>query len=82
MYRIRLLNLLHNAVFQVEEIFLNDTYDDTFSGVEEEEVEIRIPREALEGSSEDPVRMASLFFRNMSGLLPERLEGNDNDGLV
>lgn len=77
-----MLNLLHNPVFQVREISLNDTDDDTFSGVEEEGAEIRIPREVLEGNSEEPVRMASLLFRNMSGLLPERLKGNDNDGLV
>ena len=70
-------------MFQVEEVSLNDT-DDMFSGVEEEEAEISIPREVLEslGQYGEPVRMASLLFRNKSGLLPERLEGNDYDGLV
>ena len=70
-------------MFQVEEVSLNDT-DDMFSGVEEEEAEISIPREVLEslGQYGEPVRMASLLFRNMSGLLPQRLEGNDNHGLV
>ena len=69
------------AVFQVEEVSLNDTdLDDvTFSGVEVEGAEIHIPREVLRGNP-NPVRMASLLFRNMSGLLPARLEGNNNDG--
>ena len=69
-------------MFQVEEISLNDTDDDMLSGVEEEEAEISIPREVLEGlgNGSQLVRMASLLFRNKSGLLPERLEGNDNDG--
>ena len=70
-------------MFLVEVVSLNDTDDEMFSGVEEEEAEISIPREVLEGvGNEEPVRMASLLFRNMSGLLPERLEGSDNDGLV
>ena len=70
-------------MFLVEVVSLNDTDDIMFSGVEEEEAEISIPREVLEGvGNEEPVRMASLLFRNMSGLLPERLEGSDNDGLV
>lgn len=68
-------------MFEVEEVSLNDIEDDTLSGVEAAEAEILIPREVLEGS-EGPVRMASLLFRNKSGLLPERLEGNDNDRLV
>ena len=66
-------------MFQVEEISLNDTDDVTFSGVEVEGAEIRIPREVLRGNP-NPVRMASLLFRNKSGLLPERLERNENDG--
>ena len=61
---------------------MNDT-DDVLSGVEEEEAEISIPREVLESlGNGESVRMASLLFRNMSGLLPEMLEGADNDGLV
>ena len=69
------------AVFQVEEVSLNDTDldDDTFSGVEVKGAEIRIPREVLSGNP-NLVRMASLLFRNMSGLLPARLEGNNDDG--
>ena len=70
-------------MFQVEEISVNDTDndDDTFSGVEAEGAEIRIPREVLRGTA-NPVRMASLLFRNKSGLLPQRLEGNNNDGYM
>ena len=75
--------LMTCIVFQVEEISLNDTDSDMLSGVEEEEAEISIPREVLEGlGNGEPVRMASLLFRNKSGLLPERLEGNNNDGLA
>ena len=68
-------------MFQVEEISITDT-DDMFSGVEVEgaDSEICIPREVLRGNP-NPVRMASLLFRNKSGLLPARLEGN-NDGYV
>ena len=70
-------------MFLVEEISLNDTDNDMLSGVEDEAAEISIPREVLEGlGNGEPIRMASLLFRNKSGLLPERLEGNDNDGLV
>ena len=61
---------------------MNDIEDEFISGVSEERAKIRIPRIALERSDRDPVRMASLLFRNMSGLLPERLEGNENDRLV
>ena len=67
-------------MFQVEEVSLNDTDDVTFSGVEVEGAEIHIPREVLRGNP-NPVRMASLLFRNKSGLLPARLEGN-NDGYI
>ena len=69
-------------MFLVNEVSLSEIEDKLIPGVEAAEAEIRIPREVLEGNSEEPVRMASLLFRNMSGLLPERLEGNDNDGLV
>ena len=70
-------------MFHIDEVSLNDMDDDgILFGVEEEETEISIPREVLEslGNETEPVRMASLLYRNMSGLLPERLEGNDNDG--
>ena len=61
---------------------MNDIEDEFISGVSEERAKIRIPRIILERSDQDPIRMASLLFRNMSGLLPERLEGNESDRLV
>ena len=61
---------------------MNDFEDEFISGVSEERAKIRIPRIVLERSDQDPVRMASLLFRNMSGLLPDRLEENENDRLV
>ena len=61
---------------------LNDTEDEFISGVSEERAKIRIPRLVLERSDQDPVRMASLLFRNMSGLLPERLDRNESNRLV
>jgi hypothetical protein len=69
-------------VFLVQEISLNDIEGEFIFGVSEERAKIRIPRIVLERSDQDPVRMVSLLFRNMSGLLPERLEGNKNDRLV
>ena len=61
---------------------MNDTEDEFISGVSEERAKIRIPRLVLERSDQDPVRMASLLFRNMSGLLPERLDRNESNRLV
>ena len=61
---------------------MKDIEDEFISGVSEERAKIRIPRIVLERSDQDPVRMASLLFRNMSGLLPDRLEENENDRLV
>ena len=61
---------------------MDDIEDEFISGVSEERAKIRIPRIALERSDQAPVRMASLLFRNKSGLLPARLEGNENDRLV
>ena len=70
-------------MFHIDEVSLNDMDDDgILFGVEEEETEISIPREVLEslGNEAEPVRMVSHLYRNMSGLLPKRLEGNDTDG--
>lgn len=61
---------------------LSDTEDEFISGVSEERAKISIPRLVLERSDQDPVRMASLLFRNMSGLLPERLDRNESNRLV
>ena len=48
----------------------------TLSPIEGEDAEIIIPiREVLEGlDSGAEVRMAALLFRNMSGLLPEKID--------
>ena len=61
---------------------MNDTEDEFISGVSEKRAKIHIPRLVLERSDQDPVRMASLLFRNMSGLLPERLDRNESNRLV
>ena len=64
------------AEFLVKELKLNETVDEIRSlPVNSENAMIHTPvREVLSGSeNEDPVRMASLLFRNMSGFLPERL---------
>ena len=61
------------------EISANDIDDDRISPIENEDAQIRIPREVLEAvGNGQPVRKASLLYRNMSGLLPERLEGDNN----
>ena len=51
-----------------------DKIADRISPIEEQGTRISIPSEVLEGATGGaPVRMASLLFRNMSGLLPESL---------
>ena len=60
-----------------------DEVDQTISPIVGEDAQITIPREVLEGLGEgERVRMASFLFRNKSGLLPESLEGADNNRLV
>ena len=61
---------------------MKDIEDEFISGVSEERAKIRIPRIVSEKSDQAPVRIASLLFRNISGLLPARLEGNESDRLV
>ena len=69
--------------FHVDEVMIDETTD-RMSPIEQESASISIPREVLEGATAGtPVRMASLFFRNMSGLLPESLnDGAQNDTYV
>lgn len=65
-------------MFVVEEVSLNDT-DDGLSPIDDEDAQIVIPREVLAAlGNGESVRMASLLFRNKSGLLPPRLESADN----
>ena len=54
---------------------LNEIVDEIHSPINSENATIHVPvREVLSGSENgESVRMASLLFRNMSGLLPERL---------
>ena len=70
-----------HAVLQVKEISLNEESParDVFPNVDEEDVEISISRSNVLRGTKQSVRMASLLFINMSGLLPERLEGSAND---
>ena len=78
-------DIINFAVFQIEELRINEIVNiESHSPIDDEPAEIRIPvREVLSGlESQGPVRMASLLFRNMSGLLPERLEGSSYNGLV
>lgn len=64
---------------------MSDMDEESLSPIEGEDAEIRIPREVLANvRNGKQVRMASLLFRNKSGLLPARLEddGNDNSRSV
>ena len=65
-------------VFIVEEVLVGEA-DERLSPIEGEDAVISIPMEVFGGlGGEERVRMASFLFRNMSGLLPENLEGTDN----
>ena len=68
-------------MFHVDVVSLNETTVEMISPIEGESAEISIPiREVLKGvEREEQVRMAAFLFRNTSGLLPNRLEGDDND---
>ena len=63
---------------------MNETVNESRSPIKDEPAEIHIPvREVLSGvESEEPVRMTSLLFRNMSGLLPERLASSYNGSVI
>lgn len=72
--------ILH-AVFHIEDLVMDES-SETLLAIDEETAKIRIPREVLASQeSGKPVRMASFLFKNMSGLLPQRLEKSkaDND---
>ena len=58
---------------------MNETSVATLSPIQGEDAEIIIPiREVLLGlKSGEGVRMATLLFRNMSGLLPDRIDYED-----
>ena len=67
------------TVLLVKEVIVNDT-NERIALIEDEAAGISFPREVLTGIvvGRERVRVASLLFRNMSGLLPERLEEDDN----
>ena len=56
----------------------NTTIPDAPIEQEFEGASISIPREVV-GSGKQPIRMASFLFKNVSGLLPENLNGNASD---
>ena len=68
-----------SVVFRVEEVSVSEASAATLSPIQGEDAEIMIPiREVLSGlESGAEVRMAALLFRNMSGLLPDRIDYED-----
>ena len=63
----------------------NEVVDERMlSSIEEREAQISIPiREVLAGvGNGEEVRMVNFLFRNMSGLLPDRLDDTDNTRLA
>ena len=62
------------AVLRVEEVSINST-NERISLIEGENTTISIPREVIANvEGRESVRVVSILYRNMSGLLPERLE--------
>lgn len=61
----------------IREIFINET-DERIPLIQDENAKRSIPREALLSCAgeREQIRVASLLFRNMSGFLPDRLEGH------
>ena len=69
-------------MFHVEEKEVSESTDG-ISPIERENAQINVPREVLSGVRRgEMVRMASLLFRNMSGILPERLNSSAANKLV
>ena len=64
-------------MFHVEELIMAES-SESITLVEEDIAEISIPSEVLEKQEGmNPIRTASFLFRNMSGLLPQRLGNNE-----
>lgn len=59
---------------------MNETANERMTSFDGESAEISIPiREVLAGvGNGEQIRMASILFRNMSGLLPESLTDDNN----
>ena len=70
-----------SIAFRVEELSVNETGAVSLSPIQGENAEIIIPiREVLAGlesGADLEVRMATLLFRNMSGLLPDSTDYED-----
>ena len=69
------------AVLRVEEVLISST-NERISLIEGENASISIPREVIANvEGRENIRVVSLLYQNMSGLLPESLEGVEvNDG--
>ena len=66
---------MYLAVLRVEEVSINST-NESISLIEGENARISIPREVIASvKGRESVRVVSFLYRNMSGLLPESLEG-------
>ena len=72
---------MYLAVLRVEEVSINST-NESISLIEGENARISIPREVIASAEGiESVRLVSFLYWNMSGLLPESLEGVEmNDG--
>ena len=70
------LSLYNNfAVLRVEDVSINGT-NERISLIEGENARISIPREVIASvKGRESVRVIFFLYRNMSGLLPESLEG-------
>ena len=65
-------------MFRVKDKLVDESLE-KISPIEGESSQITVPRELLDGVRKgNRIRMASFLFRNMSGLLPERLNNSDN----
>ena len=72
---------MYLAVLRIEEVSINNT-NESISLIEGENARISIPREVIASAEgRESVRVVSFLCQNMSGLLPESLEGVEmNDG--
>ena len=71
----------NNTVLFTDELLVKEIDDKRISPIEGEQAKISIPIGELLGGvgNETQIRIASLLFRNMSGLLPASLEEVDSD---
>ena len=66
---------MYLVVLRIEEVSINST-NESISLIEGENARISIPREVIASiKGRESVRVVSFLYRNMSGLLPESLEG-------